>query len=131
MPDLPGDATPLREGDVRGEDFVLAEWRDRGESSEERPIAPLHVHHEDDEAWYVLEGRLGLRRGEGTVVASAGAAVLVPRGTPHTFWNAGPGEVRYLIVMTPRIAALIDALHDPGAREDLPALFERHGSQLL
>ena len=131
MPDLPGDATPLREGDLRGEDFVLAEWRDRGESSEEQPIAPLHVHHEDDEAWYVLEGRLGLRRGEGTVVASAGAAVLVPRGTPHTFWNAGPGEVRYLIVMTPRIAALIDALHDPGASDDLPALFERHGSQLL
>jgi hypothetical protein len=31
----------------------------------------------------------------------------------------------------PRIAALIEALHDPASREDLPALFERHASQLL
>jgi mannose-6-phosphate isomerase-like protein (cupin superfamily) len=41
---------------------VLVEW----EASAERigplaPVAPLHVHHEDDEAWYVLEGALGFR----------------------------------------------------------------------
>jgi mannose-6-phosphate isomerase-like protein (cupin superfamily) len=131
VPDLPIEAPPLRDGDLRGEDFVLGEWRDRGESSADRPIAPLHVHHDDDEAWYVLEGRLGFRRGEEVVVASAGVAVLVPRGTAHTFWNAGPGEARYVVVMTPRIAALIEALHDPASREDLPALFERHASQLL
>jgi mannose-6-phosphate isomerase-like protein (cupin superfamily) len=25
-------------------------------------IAPLHIHHDDDEAWYVLEGGLAVRR---------------------------------------------------------------------
>jgi mannose-6-phosphate isomerase-like protein (cupin superfamily) len=39
--------------------FVVQEWRDEGETRRESPVAPLHVHHEEDEAWYVLEGRLG------------------------------------------------------------------------
>ena len=38
----------------------------------------------------------------------------------HTFWNAGAGAARYVIVMTPRIAALIEALHEPGALDDVP-----------
>jgi len=33
-------------------DFVIGEWTDEGGwSSAERPIAPPHVHHSDDEAW--------------------------------------------------------------------------------
>lgn len=64
--------------------FVLAEWADAGESSREAPIAPLHRHLDEDEAWYVLEGALGFRVGDGEVVAEAGGAVFVPGGTPHT-----------------------------------------------
>ena len=42
----------------RGDDFVLAQWvAEVGDHW----IAPLHVHHDDDEAWYVLRGRLGFR----------------------------------------------------------------------
>jgi hypothetical protein len=37
----------------------VEEWRDQGETSRERPIAPLHLHRSEDEAWYVLEGALG------------------------------------------------------------------------
>ena len=121
---------PLRRAPVDGSDFVLAEWTDAGESSAERPIAPLHLHHGDDEAWYVLEGTLGFVRGDERLEAPAGSAVLVPRGVVHTFWNAGPGGARYVIVMTPRIAALIAALHEPGAFDDLPGLFARFDSAL-
>ena len=92
-------------------------------------IAPLHVHHADDEAWYVLEGELGFRLGDEEVVAGAGFAVMASRGTPHTFWNAGDVEARYLLVMTPRIAHLIEAIHAPGA--DIPAVFAAHDSELL
>ncbi len=46
--------------------FVIAEWRDPGGAVRERRLmAPPHVHHRDDEAWYVLEGtflRAGGRR---------------------------------------------------------------------
>ena len=97
----------------------------------ERPIAPLHVHHEDDEAWYVLEGALGFVRGAERLRAGAGAAVLVPRGTPHSYWNAHSGLTRYVIVMTPRIAALVAAVHRPDAAGRLPEVFRAHASELL
>jgi mannose-6-phosphate isomerase-like protein (cupin superfamily) len=122
---------PLLGERLEAADFVLAEWIDHGETSAEWPIAPLHRHLSDDEAWYVLEGTLGFARGDDRLVAPAGSAVLVPRGLAHTFWNAGGDRARYLIVMTPRIAALVEALHEPGAREDLPGLFRRFGSELL
>src|SRR6266481_9320131 len=74
-----------------GDAFVIAEWRDAGgPPGPPRLIAPLHVHHRDDEAWYVLEGALVVQVGNDQVEARAGAAVFVPRGTLHTYWNPGP-----------------------------------------
>jgi mannose-6-phosphate isomerase-like protein (cupin superfamily) len=122
--------SPVAETTIAGDDFVLAEWCDDAESSSERPIAPLHLHHADDEAWYVLEGTLGFLRGNERLEAPAGSGVLVPRGVPHTFWNAGDGAARYLIVMTPRIAALVAAIHEPGIA-DMRELFRAHASELL
>jgi mannose-6-phosphate isomerase-like protein (cupin superfamily) len=112
--------------------FVVVEWTDEGgTTSRDFPIAPLHVHHADDEAWYVLEGALRFRLGEETCEAGPGTAVLAPKGTPHAYGNARPGEpARYLLVITPRIRALIRALHEPGA-SDYPAIFRAHESELL
>ena len=92
-------------------------------------IAPLHVHHEDDEAWYVISGALGFRLGDEEVVAGPGTRVVAPRGTPHTYWNASPSESEYLLVMPPRIASLVEAVHEPEA--DMPAVFRAHASELL
>jgi mannose-6-phosphate isomerase-like protein (cupin superfamily) len=121
-------AEPL-EGNVRGlsgDDFVLVQWT---ATVGDHWIAPLHVHHEDDEAWYVLRGRLGFRVGDETFEAGPGSAVLVHRGTPHTWWNAGDVEAEYLLVMTPRIASLVEAIHEPTA--DVPGLFKAHSSEIL
>jgi mannose-6-phosphate isomerase-like protein (cupin superfamily) len=106
--------------------FVLAEWTAEVGT---HWIAPLHLHHADDEAWYILEGTLGFRLGETVIDAPTGSAVLARRGTPHTYWNAGAVEARYLLVMTPTIARLIEAIHQPGA--DVDRLFGEYGSQLL
>src|SRR5205814_3331084 len=108
--------------------FVVAEWRDAGAPpGPPRWIAPLHLHHHDDEAWYVLEGSLYVKVGDDTVEARAGAAVLVPRGTPHTYWNPDPVPVRYLLVMTPTIHQLIQAIHATSDRspDAMGALFRR------
>jgi mannose-6-phosphate isomerase-like protein (cupin superfamily) len=113
-----------------GGTFAVAEWQDSGETSRDRPIAPLHLHRAEDEAWYVLDGRLGFRVGEDEVEAGPGEGVLVPRGTPHAYWNAVPGPTRYLIVMGPKTAALLEEVHKPGAR-DFAELFERFDSELL
>jgi mannose-6-phosphate isomerase-like protein (cupin superfamily) len=96
-------------------------------------IAPLHLHRSDDEAWYVLEGVLCVQRGDEVAEVRAGAAVLVPRGTPHTYWNPTAEPVRYLLVMTPRILHLIEAIHALKERSPaaLRAVFEEHDSELL
>src|SRR5579859_1527546 len=71
--------------------FVLAEWADPGApAGPPRLIAPFHVHYDDDEAWYVLEGKLVFQLGNQQVEASAGTAVFAPRGLPHTYWNPSP-----------------------------------------
>jgi mannose-6-phosphate isomerase-like protein (cupin superfamily) len=45
--------------------FVLAEWAAPGAlEGPPRFIAPFHVHHTDDEAWYVLEGTLAFQLGD-------------------------------------------------------------------
>jgi mannose-6-phosphate isomerase-like protein (cupin superfamily) len=108
------------------DNFVIVEWT---AEVGDHWIAPLHVHHEDDEAWYVLSGTLGFRLGDEEVEAHAGSAVLARRGTAHTFWNAGRGEARYLLVMTPRIARLVEEIHRPGA--DVAAIFAAHRSLLV
>ena len=106
-----------------GTDFTIAEWADDGESSAERPIAPLHLHRADDEAWYVLEGTLGFApRRRAARGARRRRRCSSRAASPHTYWNAGAGAARYLIVMTPRIAALIEALHEPGVRRPDGAL---------
>ena len=111
-------------------DFVIVEWSDAGDSEWDW-IAPLHVHHGDDEAWYVLDGVLRFRIGEDEFEAGPGAAVLAPRGVPHAYGNARRGQpARYLLVMTPNIRALVQALHQPGA-SDYAAIFQAHDSELL
>jgi hypothetical protein len=68
---------------------------------------------------------------EGTfLVAGPGEGVLAPAGTPHSYWNAASGLTRYLIVMGPRTARLLDELHAPGAA-DFAAIFEEHDSELV
>jgi mannose-6-phosphate isomerase-like protein (cupin superfamily) len=110
--------------------FVVVEWTADADTSRDRPIAGLHLHREEDEAWVVLEGRLGFRVGERAVEAGPGEGIFVSRGTPHSYWNAVTSQTRYLLVMGPQTAALVEELHRPGV-SDYAAVFERHGSELL
>ena len=114
---------------IVSESFVVVDWTDPG-TDPGQPIAALHLHRSDDEAWIVLEGRLGFRVGDEEREIGAGESLLVTRGTPHTYWNAQGAPTRYLLVMTPRIHQLIEALH-AGARTDFAAIFEEHDSVLL
>ena len=113
-------------------DFVLAEWTDDGSRPGEL-IAPPHIHLEDDEAWYVLDGRLRFRIGDDEVEAPAGTAVYGIHGLPHTYWNPDSRPARYLLVMRPRTVRLIDALHDgvPRDRDALEELFRAYEMELL
>lgn len=129
---------PLLAGKVLGNtenSFAVAEWSDPGGPAGDRPrfIAPWHVHHRDDEGWYVLEGKLCVQSGRERVELSAGCGVLVPRGTPHTYWNPGPERCRYLLFMTPTILRLIQKIHSLTERSPaiLAAVFEECDSALV
>lgn len=130
-------AAPLLAGRVLGsvdDGFVIAEWRDPGgPAGPPRLIAPRHLHRHDDEAWYVLEGTLRVQVGLDEVEAQAGSAVFVERGMPHTYWNPGPGPVRYLLVMTSNIYRLIQEIHTmkERTRTALRAVFAKYDSELL
>jgi mannose-6-phosphate isomerase-like protein (cupin superfamily) len=116
-----------------GSKLVLAEWVAQGSVGDE-PLyqAPLHAH-EEDEAWYVLEGTLRVWVGDDQVEISAGGAAIVPGGTAHTFWNPSPEPARYVLVMGARTYALIQALHasDDRGPGRIRQLFEQHGARLV
>jgi mannose-6-phosphate isomerase-like protein (cupin superfamily) len=62
--------------------------------------SPLHVHHHEDEGFYVLEGSATIRVGEQTVELTPGGHAFGPRGIPHKF-TIGPDGARMLWVLTP------------------------------
>jgi mannose-6-phosphate isomerase-like protein (cupin superfamily) len=129
-------APPLAGGTLGGADrsFVIAEWTDEGGPPDPpRLVAPLHVHHRDDEAWYVLEGTLRFQLGDEELEAPAGSAVLGPRGVPHTFWNPSEEPARYLLVMTPNTFRLIEEIHASRDRDQatLRALYAKYDCEIV
>jgi mannose-6-phosphate isomerase-like protein (cupin superfamily) len=61
--------------------------------------ATAHVHHDREEAFYVLEGRVTFLAGEERLTVEPGAFLLVPRGTMHGIRSEG--EARLLIMHSP------------------------------
>jgi mannose-6-phosphate isomerase-like protein (cupin superfamily) len=62
---------------------------------------PLHIHHHEDETFYVLEGEVIFRCGDREFIAGTGTMVLLPQGVPHGFFNPGDEPVRMLNLMAP------------------------------
>ena len=62
---------------------------------------PQHIHKAEEEAFYVLEGEVNIKIGEQTIKGTVGSFVLIPRGTVHTFWNAGPTPAKLLGIFSP------------------------------
>lgn len=62
---------------------------------------PYHLHHDEDEAFYVLEGELTVIRSGEKVVAGPGTYVFLPRGVPHGFRTSSDKDSRVLIHSVP------------------------------
>ena len=63
--------------------------------------APWHVHHREDEMFYVLEGTVLFKCGDELFQAEAGSFVFLPRDIPHSYKNIGETNARWLILTTP------------------------------
>ena len=82
--------------------------------------SPLHVHHNEDEWFYVLEGELTIWVAGQTVVASAGSFVFGPRDVPHTF-IVSSDEARFLLVtQAAGFEGFVRALGTPAPVAEIP-----------
>jgi len=82
--------------------------------------SPLHVHHREDEWFYVLDGELTFWVGGEVVNAPAGSFVYGPRDVPHTFIVASE-QARFLLVTEPAgFDGFFRAASEPAARMTIP-----------
>jgi quercetin dioxygenase-like cupin family protein len=106
--------------------------------------APLHVHHREDEGFWILEGDVTLTVGDVTVEAHAGDYAFGPRDIPHSY-KVGPDGCRMLFICTPGgFEDLVIEMSQPAGSRTLPpppeeepdweriaAVAEAHGAELL
>jgi mannose-6-phosphate isomerase-like protein (cupin superfamily) len=106
--------------------------------------APLHVHHREDEAFWVLEGEVAFEVGGTTFEASAGDFAYGPRDVPHRY-TVGDAGCRMLFIFTPGgFEDVIREMSEPAGSRTLPppseeepdweriqAIAEKHGNELL
>ena len=94
---------------------------------------PPHIHWNEEETFYIVEGQCSIRLGEETVLAGAGDFVNVPRGTVHCFHNEGTETMRMILTFTPAgmekffedtLQPVLDPTQD--APEDIDAIVARY-----
>jgi quercetin dioxygenase-like cupin family protein len=82
--------------------------------------APLHVHHRDDEGFWILEGDVTFEVGDATIEAHAGDYVFGPRDIPHRY-TVGDAGCRMLFILVPGgIEAVVRETSEPAASRTLP-----------
>jgi len=83
--------------------------------------SPWHVHPEEDEWFYVLDGNLTVYVGDTRLDLTAGGFAFGPKGVPHTFFGAGPGPARPLVGFAPmQFEGFLREVGDPAPARVLP-----------
>jgi len=106
--------------------------------------APLHVHHREDEGFWLLEGDVTFEVGGATIEAHAGDYLFGPRDIPHRY-TVGSAGCRMLFLITPGgFEDMVIAMSEPAGSRTLPppseeepdwervaAIAKAHGNELL
>ncbi len=96
---------------------------------------PLHVHHREDEGFYVLEGHYLFEASGQRFEARTGDFVFVPRDTPHRFLNIGESSGTMLLTLEPGGLEVffeeLAAIAGPPDPALLAPVFEKYGLELL
>jgi mannose-6-phosphate isomerase-like protein (cupin superfamily) len=93
-----------------------------------------HLHHEQDEWFYCVEGEFLIEVGEVRTTLRPGDCLLAPRKVPHVWAHVGDALGRILIVFTP--AGQMEAFFREVTKANAmppqdPALWHAHGMELL
>lgn len=82
---------------------------------------PLHVHTNEAEAFYVLDGTLTYQAGDELHHLAAGSFIYLPQGVPHAFRVTGTTPVRFVGLASPGgLMSLYDEVGLPARERRLP-----------
>ena len=99
---------------------------------------PLHLHHIEDEWFYILEGQLKVQIGSRILTLEQGAGAYLPRMVPHTWQTVGQQPARFLALAQPAghleaYGIALSALVRQGAPDaaSMKALFEKYDMEMM
>ena len=82
--------------------------------------SPLHVHHQEDEGFWILEGEMTFYVGDQTIKARPGSFLFGPKDIPHAF-TVDSGPARLLFVLSPAgFEGLIREMGEPARSLSIP-----------
>ncbi|HEX8711031.1 MAG TPA: cupin domain-containing protein [Terracidiphilus sp.] len=102
--------------------------------------APLHVHHGEAEAFYIVEGTVELTCGDQSVTARSGDFIYTPKDVPHKYTVRGDKPARLLLFFSrPGFenffaeggVPLDQPLSGPPDPDRICRLVEKYGMELL
>lgn len=119
--------------DTGGDLCIYDTWR----SAKGGPA--LHLHHAQDEWFYVMRGEFVVRVGDETLKLGPGDSAFAPRKVPHAFAMISEGEGQMLVLFQP--AGTMEAFFGDMAKlgHEIPknmetalkTLFEEHGMKVM
>ena len=115
-------------GGAPGAPFGLVEMSEIPAGS----ASPLHVHHADDEGFYVLDGEVTLHLPGEQIHLGPGDFALAPRGVPHAY-RVGDRPARWLTTSTGGFERFVAAVSELGAPDPaaLSAVAAQHDIEIL
>ena len=66
-------------------------------------VAAEHIHPLQEESFTVISGKLQGRVAGKELIGTPGETVVVPKGTPHVWWNSGSEELHVLVDIKPAL----------------------------
>ncbi len=93
---------------------------------------PPHIHHRENEAFWVLEEELDILVGENRFKAGTGSFVHLPKGILHSYRNVGTEPARFLTLMVPAgLEKFFEEVGKPGADLSSPPPFDEEDIEKL
>jgi mannose-6-phosphate isomerase-like protein (cupin superfamily) len=99
----------------------------------------LHVHHREDEWYYVLSGEFLFKAGEASQNLAPGACIWLPRGIPHVWANTSSAEAKLILVCQPggfekffeEVGNEMARVDSPNAQNKMKEVMAKYGMELL
>ena len=106
---------------------------------EEKGGPGLHLHHEQDEWFYVIKGEFVVKVGDDQFDLKAGDCALAPRKVPHAFAKVSDGPAQMMVLFQPAgsMEMFFKEMSKLGKdipkdwQKDLAALMRKHGMELV